>query len=331
MTALGTVMYGDYPLTVDFTDLSTGGGGMFTYAWDFGDGGTSTSQNPSHTFVNPGTYTVTLVVTLGGFTATYTQTVKVYGRRPPRFAYDNLLLQGTVTASAEVAGFEHQNAYDGFDWTWWKAGSAGHSYLTVDCGSAKPASYLAIYAHNLGANAGTVRLQSSPDNAVWTNRSALVSPVGTECVYVTFAQVSARYWRIDLNGPATCILGVASFGVDFALEHGLYIDFASPALASDDQVQNNTSDQGNVLGRTILERSSLVTFTIEMMTDAFARATWLPFWNNLKSKPFFCLWNQDSYSSEAAWGYSEGVFTPVTYSDLPSFTKTVLTARMKLS
>ena len=30
--------------------------------WDFGDGATSTDENPSHTFNNPGTYTVTQTV-----------------------------------------------------------------------------------------------------------------------------------------------------------------------------------------------------------------------------------------------------------------------------
>jgi gliding motility-associated-like protein len=52
-------VFGCGPLTVVFTDLSTG---ATTYAWDFGDGGTSTAANPTHVYQNPGTYTVTLVV-----------------------------------------------------------------------------------------------------------------------------------------------------------------------------------------------------------------------------------------------------------------------------
>ena len=49
------------PFTVNFTDLSTGG--PVAWDWDFGDGNTSNQQNPSHTYANPGTYTVTLTVT----------------------------------------------------------------------------------------------------------------------------------------------------------------------------------------------------------------------------------------------------------------------------
>ncbi|MBI4945394.1 MAG: PKD domain-containing protein [Bacteroidetes bacterium] len=48
------------PLTVNFTDLSTGG---TNYNWTFGDGTpNSTAQNPSHTYTSPGIYSVTLLV-----------------------------------------------------------------------------------------------------------------------------------------------------------------------------------------------------------------------------------------------------------------------------
>ncbi|MGC9398109.1 MAG: C1 family peptidase [Anaerolineae bacterium] len=49
------------PLTVDFTNLSTGD--YTESAWDFGDGGTSTDEHPTHTYEEPGTYTVRLTVT----------------------------------------------------------------------------------------------------------------------------------------------------------------------------------------------------------------------------------------------------------------------------
>ena len=51
---------GDYPLTVDFTDASTD---ATSWSWDFGDGGTSTQQNPSYTYNAVGTYTVELTAT----------------------------------------------------------------------------------------------------------------------------------------------------------------------------------------------------------------------------------------------------------------------------
>jgi len=52
------------PLTVQFNDNSTAGDNPITnWYWDFGDGDTSTYQNPSHIYNDDGTYTVTFNVT----------------------------------------------------------------------------------------------------------------------------------------------------------------------------------------------------------------------------------------------------------------------------
>ncbi|MFW9769954.1 MAG: PKD domain-containing protein, partial [Candidatus Thorarchaeota archaeon] len=57
----GTPTSGDAPLLVNFTDLSSGS--PTSWSWDFGDGGTSTVQNPSYTYDTAGVYTVSLTVT----------------------------------------------------------------------------------------------------------------------------------------------------------------------------------------------------------------------------------------------------------------------------
>ena len=57
----GTPLSGTNPLLVNFTDLSTGP--VTSWSWTFGDGGTSTLQNPSHTYTAAGTYTVALTAT----------------------------------------------------------------------------------------------------------------------------------------------------------------------------------------------------------------------------------------------------------------------------
>jgi len=66
---------GPAPLTVQFADSSTDS--PTTWAWDFGDGTTSTSQNPTHIFTLPGTYEVTLTATNAQGTDTYTYPIYV--------------------------------------------------------------------------------------------------------------------------------------------------------------------------------------------------------------------------------------------------------------
>src|SRR5205809_512442 len=49
--------------SVSFTPSVSGGTAPYTYAWDFGDGGTSTAANPNHTYSTAGSFTVKLTVT----------------------------------------------------------------------------------------------------------------------------------------------------------------------------------------------------------------------------------------------------------------------------
>ncbi|HEU5108353.1 MAG TPA: PQQ-dependent sugar dehydrogenase, partial [Micromonosporaceae bacterium] len=63
--ASGDPTSGQPPLTVQFSSAGTRDpdGGTLTYAWTFGDGGTSTDPNPSHTYTTAGNYTAQLTVT----------------------------------------------------------------------------------------------------------------------------------------------------------------------------------------------------------------------------------------------------------------------------
>src|SRR5206468_3630576 len=49
------------PLTVAFTDRSSGV--VTSWAWTFGDGSVAGAQDPTHTYIAPGLYSVTLRVT----------------------------------------------------------------------------------------------------------------------------------------------------------------------------------------------------------------------------------------------------------------------------
>ncbi|MHB8606240.1 MAG: PKD domain-containing protein, partial [Thermoplasmatota archaeon] len=54
---------GNAPLAVNFTGSATGGSAPYTWSWTFGDGATSTAQNPTHTYSTHGNRTATLTVT----------------------------------------------------------------------------------------------------------------------------------------------------------------------------------------------------------------------------------------------------------------------------
>ena len=71
---------GPMPLTVAFTDQSTGS--ISSWSWNFGDGGSSTSQNPSHAFSSAGTFTVTLAVSNGSQSSSKSTLITVNSAGP---------------------------------------------------------------------------------------------------------------------------------------------------------------------------------------------------------------------------------------------------------
>lgn len=72
---------GAAPLNVAFTDTSTNA--PTSWAWTFGDGGTSTAQNPSHSYTTAGTYTAKLTATNATGSSSATATITVGSAPPP--------------------------------------------------------------------------------------------------------------------------------------------------------------------------------------------------------------------------------------------------------
>ena len=86
---------------VTFSDQSTGN--ISTWAWDFGDGTTSTQQAPPpHCFTNPGNYSITLTVGNSGGTTNYTMIITV----APLPSTGTSLIGNTITALQSFAVYQ---------------------------------------------------------------------------------------------------------------------------------------------------------------------------------------------------------------------------------
>jgi PKD repeat protein len=77
------VTEGGAPLRVRFSSAGSRdkAGGALTYAWNFGDDGASTSENPTHVFASPGDYVVNLSVTGASGTHSGSAAIRVRRRR----------------------------------------------------------------------------------------------------------------------------------------------------------------------------------------------------------------------------------------------------------
>lgn len=91
------------PATVDFTNLTTDALSL-TYNWDFGDGSTSSDENPSHTYTADGTYPIQLTATNAkGCSASQTQYYTINKPTAVIDAPDTLCLDLSYTF-AELTG-----------------------------------------------------------------------------------------------------------------------------------------------------------------------------------------------------------------------------------
>ncbi len=97
------VTSGSSPLTVQFTDLSTVPSPT-AWAWEFGDGTTSTLQNPSHTYNDDGLYTVRLSVTGSAGLAVSQKTGYIRVGAVPRVAMIGVSIPPTP---ADLAAADH--------------------------------------------------------------------------------------------------------------------------------------------------------------------------------------------------------------------------------
>lgn len=86
-----------------------------TYDWIFGDGFSSSQPNPSHTYQNPGLYTVTLIITNGGCADTLTQAYYIrVGEKPTP---DFMVFPDTACASSYFV-FTNQSVGNATNFNW---------------------------------------------------------------------------------------------------------------------------------------------------------------------------------------------------------------------
>lgn len=134
-------------LTAYFTDTSADPDGTITsWSWTFGDGATSTAQNPSHTYASDGTYSVTLTVTDDGEATGSTsqsvtvgsgggsETVTVASLTGTSSTVNKNFWRATVTATIDpaLAGAVVSGAWDGGSTVTCTTGSEGHCEISTN-------------------------------------------------------------------------------------------------------------------------------------------------------------------------------------------------------
>ncbi len=155
------------PGTVQFTNSSSGGN---TYLWDFGDGSTSTAFAPSHLYSEPGTYSVSMIMTDSyGCSVADTSDIVVTAIPDP------------VASIAPVApicpgGSLQVNASDGTAWSWFPPiGVSNTSVQSPVITPPEPMTYGVAVTSQCGVDTATVEI-------AWVEPTASAGPDTSTCI-----------------------------------------------------------------------------------------------------------------------------------------------------
>jgi cysteine-rich repeat protein len=125
------------PDQVRFHANPSGGNGTFSYAWTFGDGGTSTEQDPTHAYQTPGTYPVKVTASSSGFSATCDTSVTAFKTglqvscaASPKSGAPPLAVNFSASASGDNG--EYTYAWSFGDGTFSREQSPTHTYNSID-------------------------------------------------------------------------------------------------------------------------------------------------------------------------------------------------------
>ncbi|MCX6692997.1 MAG: PKD domain-containing protein, partial [Methanomicrobiales archaeon] len=159
---------GTYPLTVEFTDLSTGNPNI--WEWNFGGNETSSDTNPVHIFEEPGTYTVTLTVRNAGGWSSVTKSGYITVRNTPAPSADFTASPRTGYAPLDVEFIDMST------------GVVEGAFYEWDFGDQSPVSYDRNPSHTYTTN-GTFTVKLNVTNPG-------LPPVGCELEQTDFIAVA---------------------------------------------------------------------------------------------------------------------------------------------
>lgn len=204
---------GTAPLTVQFTDSSTGN--PTTWNWDFGDGSSSTKQNPSHIYTTAGTYSVTLTAANDAVSDKITKSDYITAGSGPTASFTASTTEGEAPLTVK---FTDSSTGDPTKWSW--------NFGDGNTSSSQSPSHTYYGAGTYTVNLTVTNSYGSDTASSSIHTSSITAPVADFSTNVTSGAVplSVKFIDLSTNGPTAWEWDFNSDGtIDSTLQNPTYV------------------------------------------------------------------------------------------------------------
>ncbi len=198
------VNYQSCNTTLQFTDISTSDlGTVQSWAWDFGDGTTSSLQNPVHTFAGLGTYNVSLTITdITGCTYDFSHPVTINAPITLTPTFSDPPCNGGLNGSIGVTptgGFGVSAGYGGYSYSWNNNANNMQTWVGVGAGT-----YSVVVTDGVCSATGQYTLNQPTPVTATTSHTDASCGASNGSVSITLSGGTPPYQNVVWAGfPAT--------------------------------------------------------------------------------------------------------------------------------
>lgn len=223
-----------------------------------------------------------------------------------RIGWHTITRDAALTVSSERAGFpgislKNATTYDRWSpvtlpaWAQWDARG------NVDIG------YVGIASHNL--RGAVISVQYSQDAATWQTAISM-EPSKDSALFAWWEPVTARYWRVLIEGADIYRIGVIYLGQILVMPRAVTGGHSPALLSRNTDILPSKSDTGQFLGRSIVRQGLQTRYRWESLAAQWYRDQFDPFVAASVKYPFFLVANPARWPGESMYAWTQKDIKP---------------------
>lgn len=237
----------------------------------------------------------------------------------PIICYDNLITTDNIAATSSATGFPITDVANPATYLYWKANALTAQDITITLtDNEQLIDYIAIARHNLYSCGATVTITGNAGGSDFEVVEEF-RPTSDDPIIITFDPQAFVELVIEISAADVAAqIAIIYCGEMLRMERNIYVGFSPMTINKDSDAVAGFSENGNFLGRIIVNESRGGNMTLNNLTPAWVRNELKPFLAAAKTLPFFFAWRPQSYPDEIVFAWQTDTQGPYPSNSLPN-------------